>query len=299
MENYIVYLNPNSNLFNYTKRYIDSKHMKYIIINRKEELHNIFYKNIKDGFSNFIICGGDGFVNNFVNVFMKLHPKKRSKIKIGIIPCGKANDLARFLDIETDIKLAFQQIYQERTRKIDLINVNKQYFITGGGLGLSVETVSDVNLFLAKNNMKQFSKKLKDLIYLVFVIKKIFFGYKGIEGVKIDNRYVNTKNLMLIAIQNQPFIGKRFRLAPDADNSDGQFEVCVIEKPNNILSNLIMIYKIIKGKHLKSKKVFQIKEKKMSIILKNIQYYMADGELLCKAKKFNIEIIPQALTFYY
>ena len=104
---------------------------------------------------------------------------------------------------------------------------------------------------------------------------------------------------MLISVQNQSFIGKRFMLAPNADNCDGFFEICIIEKPNNIISNLLMLHKIVRGKHLDSKGVFQYKTKKVLISTKKANHFMADGELLCYSNTFKIEIVPHAIKVYY
>lgn len=294
-KHFTIIVNPKTNFSYKAIKYFDANYIDYITNREKRNLIEILQEKIKSGSLDFIICGGDGFINNFVNAFMELPSEKRLLIKVGIIPCGKANDLARALNVPFNIEDAFKQILKKRTKKIDLIQVNNCYFVTGGGLGLPTETVREINLYLSRKN----SKKLNDLIYLLFVFKKIVFGYKGLREVKINEHNINYKQLMLLSVQNQPFIGRRFRLAPYANNCDGQFEVCIIKKPISIFSNILMIYKIIRGTHLNSENAFQIKGKGICIILKEKQYFMADGELLCRSNKFNIKIVPKALEVYY
>ncbi len=226
-KHFTIIVNPKSNFPYKAIEYFDANSIDYITSREKRNLIEILQEKIKSGCLDFIICGGDGFINNFVNAFMELPSEKRSLIKVGIIPCGKANDLARALNVPFNIEDSFKQIFKKRIKKIDLIQVNNCYFVTGGGLGLPTETVHEVNLYLSRKN----SKKLNDLIYLIFVFKKIVFGYKGLKGVKLNEHNIDYKQLMLLSFLNQSFIGRRFRLAPNANNCDGQFEVCIIKKP--------------------------------------------------------------------
>ncbi|MBU0628444.1 MAG: YegS/Rv2252/BmrU family lipid kinase [Nanoarchaeota archaeon] len=295
----LIIINPKSTLANNVKQFFDVHKIKHIVNYKKENMGNIIKDNLKKGLDSFIICGGDGTVNHFINSYMVLPKKQRDSMKIGFIPCGKANDLSRALNISNDVKSAFNQILKRRIKSIDLIRVNNSYFITGGGLGLPTEIVEDVNRISSTKIGRQLNKRVKDAVYYISVIKKIILGYRGVGPIEIEDHYKGNKRLMLLSVQNQQFIGKRFKLAPDADNSDGLFEVCAIEKPGNIITNLLMIQNIIKGRHLRSANVFEMKGKSLLISTEKLEHFMGDGELLCYANTFKIDIVPHAIKVYY
>jgi len=220
---------------------------------------------------------------------MKLNDKLRKTIKIGIVPCGRANDLARKLQIPFRLDKAYRIIKKKRTKSIDIIQVNSKYFITGGGFGLPAEVIQDVN----KHSKKISNKLLGDLIYYFFVLKKIFIQY---SGVKVRNMY---KKLMFFAICNQDFIGKKFFLTPNSINDDGFFEVCYIPKPKNMISSFLLTQKVINKKHVNLKDYTIKKTKSLKIQLDRKNWFMADGELLELSNEFEFKIIPKAINVYY
>ncbi len=256
--------------------------------NDKELLKNLKSK-IEEGHNSFIICGGDGTVNNFINAYMKLDNKLRKTLKIGILPCGRANDLARKLQIPFRLDVAYEIIKNNRTKPIDIIQVNTKYFITGGGFGLPVEVIQDVN----KHSKKISNKLLRDLIYYISVLKKVFIKYSGVKVKDIKG------NLMFFVIGNQHFIGKRFVLTPNSINDDGFFELCHIRKPKNAISSFLVVQKVIKGKHIDLKDCVTKRTKSLKIRLEQKNWFMADGELLELNDEFEFKIIPKAINVYY
>src|SRR6476661_2047631 len=80
-----------------------------------------------------IIGGGDGTLNAAIEGLID------TKLPLGILPMGTANDLARTLGIPTDLSAACQVIASGKVRLIDLGWVNGQHFFNVASLGLSVE----------------------------------------------------------------------------------------------------------------------------------------------------------------
>ena len=286
-------INPNATLAKKAKTILNQRNIKYVINYSKKNLKNLLNEKIKEGYNNFIIAGGDGTINNFINAYMRFPLGIRTSIKVGFLPCGKTNDLSAAIKMPLDINKALDLLLRGRYIERDIIRVNDCYFITGGALGLPMEVVQDVYEFSNSKFGKIISNSARSLVYYLFVVKKMILGYKGIKNLTYKNHKIS--KLMLAFISNQSFIGKRFILAPDAKNNDGIFEVCFIKKPKNIFFDFYVLHKVINEKHLRMKNITQISTKKIKITTDKKMGFMGDGELLCKSDTFEIQIVPRAV----
>ena len=231
---FIFIINHKSNESSKIAHFLRQNGFHFYSINPLEEMSSFLISKIKGGSFHFVICGGDGTINNFVNSIMKIPKVKRKKVRIGIIPCGRANDLARELELSKNPTRVLKTISKNKIKKIDLIKVNGRYFITGGGVGLPAEVVSTIGN--EDNKMKRLFNLFKSKIYYLAVLKILFFGSKGV--------FFNSKEHMAICVMNQGFIGKKFKISPESKNNDGLFEICFIEKKRGFLANLKVIHKI-------------------------------------------------------
>lgn len=288
MNKEIVIINKNTNGADKAIDFFTNKN-NILFTDENNDLSEALKNKISNGYDSFIICGGDGTINHFINSYMKLTENTRKNLKIGIIPCGRANDLARKLKIPFNINEAYEIIKNNKLKKIDIIQVNEKFFITGGGFGLPAEVIKDVN----KHSKKTSNKLLKDFMYYFSVLKKVFIKYSGAEIKGINQK------LMFFAVCNQNFIGKRFLLSPDSINYDGLFEVCYIPKPRNPISGFLVVQKVIKGKHINENGCINKKVKSLEIELEQKDWFMADGELLDFNDKFKFKIIPKSINIFH
>lgn len=285
-----IILNPEAYGFKKVKKHFDENNIKYYVSYEKDHLIEIVSKKINEGIERFVLCGGDGTINRFINSVMKL-PDKNKTIFIGIIPCGRANDLARYMNIPLEVENALKTLDKNEVKTIDLIRVNNNYLVTGGGIGLPTEIVKDSNRFSYTYAGRLLKNILGNLLYPMITLKKFIFGYEGIEFNSIERN-----KLLGIYVLNQPFIGKRFNLAPDAKNDDGIFEVKIIKIPPSFISNFITLSKGINGKLSELEWVKEKSSKNMSFSITKPSYFMGDGELLVKGNNFRIEIVPKSIN---
>jgi YegS/Rv2252/BmrU family lipid kinase len=245
---------------------------------------------IKNKINLLISSGGDGSINHLINEVMTRKEKLTKKILFAVLPCGKANDLARRLNLPQNFDKALSKILNGKRKKLDLVKVNNKYFITGGGFGLPSEVIEE-------KNRSNFSDYWGDKVYLFEVLKLFLFGYDGIMKIKIGDQIY--ENVMLFSVMNQPFIGKRFFLNPDAKQNDGFFDTCIINKGKNTLSELLMLNKVINKEHKNYSwaKIDRIKD--LEVTFDKERYFMADGELLEYSNKFKFSIVPEAISFRY
>jgi diacylglycerol kinase (ATP) len=80
-----------------------------------------------------ILAGGDGTMNSAVDALVDC------KLPLAILPTGTGNDLARTLDIPTDLEAGAGVIGAGRRHRIDLGCVNGKYFFNAASIGLSAE----------------------------------------------------------------------------------------------------------------------------------------------------------------
>ncbi|MGI8736691.1 MAG: lipid kinase [Candidatus Eremiobacter antarcticus] len=80
-----------------------------------------------------IMGGGDGTLNSALEGLVK------TKLPLGILPLGTANDLAKTLAISTSLSEACEHIVRGHLRRIDIGRVNEKYFFNEAGCGLSAK----------------------------------------------------------------------------------------------------------------------------------------------------------------
>jgi diacylglycerol kinase (ATP) len=245
---------------------------------------------LNNGFKLIISSGGDGTINHLINEMMTRKEDVRKNIFLSVLPCGKANDLARGLGIPKNLDKAIKQILSGRKINPDLIKVNKKYFITGGGFGLPAEVIWEKERsFICRN--------LGDKAYLYAVLKLIIFGYKEVKNLNFSK--INYENIMLFSVMNQEFIGKRFYLTPSANNRDGFLDFCIIKKGKNFIIEFLRLLKVLKKNHLKCDWANFYKRKKLKVSFSKKEYFMADGEILDFSDKFYFSVISNQLTFLH
>jgi len=100
-----------------------------------------------DGIERLIAAGGDGTLHETVNALMPC--KKHSKIpSLGIIPMGTANDFSTSCDLPLSIHEALNFAVTAHTFPVDVIQVNKSYFLNlaSSGFGASVTAATPAEL---------------------------------------------------------------------------------------------------------------------------------------------------------
>lgn len=296
-KNKIILINPKSAGTNKIIDFFNERNINYMVVNNQNSIGHLLKRGIKQGCFDYILCGGDGTINNFIDQYMTLPEDVRSKIAVGFFPAGTANDLSHELKISSDIEKAYKQLMKRKLKKIDIIKVNSSYFITGGGFGVSADIVNDVNLLYAiiENPL---IKNLKKHLYFFSIAKKLFFGFKTIKNPTINGKLIRGRFVGSF-IQNQPKTGRDFVISPNSKNDDGSVEMFLVRGSRNIFTNIHLLYIFSMGKHMNHKRCIRIKFKQLNLKLRWRTYFMGDGEILDCANAFDIRVIPRAIRVYY
>lgn len=216
--------------------------------------------------------GGDGTLNEVLNGIVG------TKNLLGVIPSGSGNDFYKTLS-----KI------DEEYPVIDIGKVNDRYFINIISIGIDAEVANNVSL-MKKRKVPTNQIYNASLIYTFFKYK-----YKDIE-LSIDEKEQKKGKCTILTICNGQVYGGGYKIAPSAKLTDGYFDVYYVEKVNKPqLPSLINMLK--QGIHEKHNKVHKSQATKIKFKCDKDLVCNIDGEIMT-AKKFNVKIIPNAITIY-
>ena len=136
----------------------------------------------------------------------------------------------------------------------------------------------------------------RTLQYKVGVAKHILL-YKPYNFTMKWDKESKKSKLSLVTVCNGSYYGGGFHVNKDGIYNDGLLDAYIITATNRrqLISYLT---KLIKGEHKDSKYVEHVRANNFPIINDEPKDGNLDGERL-KAKKFEMKVIPKALTFYY
>ncbi|MEQ0488472.1 diacylglycerol kinase family protein [Anaerococcus murdochii] len=231
-----------------------------------------------------IICGGDGSLNELVNVAYG------KDMTLGLIPTGTGNDFAKNFDYES---FTLNSLLNFKTKKIDLIKVNDFYSINVTSLGFDTQVLKRAYDYLDKN------PKLGKKAYGLAVLKSL--NKINCENLELKLELVDGSNFeikgnyLISALCNGGFYGSGFNPAPEAKIDDGVLNLLLADKiPFIRFIPLIKKYK--EGRHKESKYINEILVKSGTIRSKNKFIANADGEIF-ETDEIKFQVLPQALNW--
>ncbi len=176
----------------------------------------------------------------------------------------------------------------EKKKKFDLGYCNKadRYFVSVASMGFDAE-VAD------RSNKR--SKRLKGMSYQFAIVETIFkFKPYNLVITADDGTPIEAKR-MLLAIGNGKRYGAGMHICPDADPTDGKFNVTTLRKISRI-SLLRLFPKTYDGKHITHKKIDTYEGKKFFVeSIDKECLYQVDGEILGYLPETFVTV-PNAIT---
>lgn len=260
---------------------------------------------IDEGYTNIIVAGGDGSVNELVNGLIQANTvagkadwDKIRNFRLGIIPMGTGNDLCKTLKISSSLKDLKQLISNNSTTCTD---VGKAQFTDKNGQDSSryFINITDVGMggIIVENLEKESSLLSKSVRYQI-QIAKTFFTYKK-SLVNVFNSSIQYQGkAMNVIVANGKFFGNGLGIAPEADAQDGLLDI-VILGDISIMDYLTHLGKVKKCQKLSHPEVFyhQTDEINITSADKRDLPIDMDGEFVGYAP-LKIINLPQRLHFY-
>lgn len=231
---------------------------------------------VEKGFEMVVSVGGDGTINEIVNGLYEADGNGHTTL--GIVSTGTGSDYVRTLGTPRHYKQACACFLEPRKISVDLgiVEYNndghtkKRLFVNFAGMGFDAEIV--------RRTSQQF-KAMGSMLSYLFGTLSTLVSYRNRDiSVKIDGEETKMK-VCTIIMNNGKYGGGGMFTAPDADLTDGFFDVLTIGDIGKLdfLRSIPMIYK---GTHLAHPKVKMQKAREIEIESTRRMHLQADGELL-------------------
>lgn len=229
-------------------------------------------------FTDLIIIGGDGTINESVNGL-------KYDIPVSILPAGTGDDFIKNVSIGKTLDEQIETAIYGGVKRIDLGQCNDRKFVNGVGIGFDGQIVEDMA-----------SKRVPLLTgYAAYYyhVLRILGGYRERTfKYQIDDQSYQ-KELILLTIGNGTTFGGGFKLMPGAKVDDGLLEICEIGKVSG-LRRFLNVTKLSSGTHGSLKEVHFHKAKSIRIETNNQLFAHIDGEQM-GIPPFEIKVLPDAL----
>jgi len=260
--------------------YIDKKKYDFQIVYTEYAAHavKIVEQYVKDQIDIVIAVGGDGSVNEIVNGL------NGSNVKLGIIPLGSGNGLARFLKIPFQIKSAVDIINAGKYTSVDTVSVNDRLFLSIAGIGFDALVAKKFAKYHKRGFWSYFTIATEE--YRMYRPKKY--------QLTINNEVINRKALMIVFANSDQF-GYNTSIAPHAKIDDGMIDVCIVKKipvyKIFFFIQLLFLKQLYKTNYLEI-----IKTNELWIERKRNKVVNIDGEPVKLTKNLHIKVNHLALN---
>lgn len=222
-------------------------------VGRNGSLDKFILDSIKKGKTDFIIAGGDGSINYFLNRILNLvQPERLKQIKIGAVGIGSSNDFHKPFQSQNILelipyKLNFIEAIKRDVGCIQYENdgkILKKYFLINASLGITAE---GNNFFNHPDFILKYLKKLSTQCAITYTILKNILTYKNFTAKLEVNNESFTANISNVGILKSPFFTGKLRYQSDPLPDNGLFDVHLFESLSKV-KLLKLFYKLSKGK---------------------------------------------------
>ena len=181
---------------------------------------------VEDGFEVLVAAGGDGTVHEVANGVVR-HPEGLARIKLGVLPLGTVNVLARELKVPLDFEAAWRVIRRDYHQWIDLPwmefqmegQTTKRCFPALAGAGMDARACEQVE-WETKKRSGQFA-------YLLAGFQTLREDLPAFT-VKTPEKTVERADLIMFG--NGHMYGGPFDIFPHANLQDGKVDAIVVER---------------------------------------------------------------------
>ncbi len=232
---------------------------------------------VTDGVETLVVVGGDGMVHLAVQAIA------HSGTRLGIVPAGTGNDVARYFDLpRKDTAAATDVVIGGKERTIDLARIGSTYYVTVLAAGFDAIVNERANEMTWPKGQMRYNlatvAELRTLKPISYVVE--------IDGEQL--RFEAT----LVAVGNGPSFGGGLRITEGAVLDDGLLDV-VWFRPMSRRGLLRSYPKLFKGTHVLHPDYRHRHARKITIAAPGITAY-ADGERIGPLP-LTVEVAPLAL----
>lgn len=258
--------------------------------------------------ANLIIVGGDGSMNEAVNAIQNF-----THTRIGLIPCGSANDLAADIGIGSSLEDHVRKMLQGNTvRSIDVGEVIMHSvteplkvpegeephvrFNVSAGIGWDAEICQCVEVSPWKKPLNK--AHLGKLVYIAEAIRTVFGMKPFVSEITADGRTFSYDKTVFLSFMNHRFEGGGFMFGPHASNRDGILDLCAVNDVTP-LKFFLMFPRTYKGKQFETSLAFETRAPGYEIRTSEPVYVHTDGEVQCRSDHVTVRLLNEKLNLLF
>jgi diacylglycerol kinase (ATP) len=235
----------------------------------------------KDAIDCVVVCGGDGTINAAARGLME------TRLPMGILPMGTANDLARTLGIPVELDKAAQVIVDGVTNAIDVGTVNGHPFFNVASMGLSAD--------LARGLTRETKQRWGRLGYAVAAGRVLARARPFTAWIQNKDERVRVKT-MQIAVGNGRHYGGGNVVEESAAIDDGQLDLYSLEL-KSVFQLALMMRSFRQGAHGAWNEVRTKRCVEFDIETRTPRPINTDGELVTQTPA-HFKVHREAVTVY-
>lgn len=207
-----------------------------------------------------VAVGGDGSVNDIVAGLIG------TNTALAIIPKGSGNGMARTLGIPLKEQEAIEVINKGNTIMMDIGYANERPFISNAGVAFDA-LIS-----------KKFAKSVRrGFAIYSWLVTRYMWTYKEWDwDITIDGKKLKEK-AFIISVANGKQFGYNFKIAPDANWTDGLLDIIIIRKFPKLLGG-ILVLRAMNGTITESCYVDHYRGKEITLSHPKLKLMQTDGD---------------------
>jgi diacylglycerol kinase (ATP) len=228
-----------------------------------------------------IIGGGDGTLNAAAEGLVE------AGLPLGILPLGTANDLARTLEIPTDIVEASRVIAAGLTHRIDLGRVSGKHFFNVASMGLSVHVARQLGVDI---------KRRWGVLGYPLTVWRALGRHRSFRAeIRCDGTRARVRTIQ-ISVGNGRYYGGGMTIAADAAIDDGVLDVVSLA-PQGLVELILNLPALRWGRHEGAQRVRHWRCREIEIRTVRSMPVNTDGEVTTRTPA-HIVVVPKALSVY-
>jgi len=253
---------------------------------------------IQDRYGVVVAVGGDGTANEVLNGLMLARQAGiENRAAMGILSVGRGNDFAFGAGVPRDLAAGCLVLAQDHRRTIDVGRVvgglypQGRYF--GNGVGIGFDAVVGFEALKMKR-LHGFPS------YIVAALKTIFLYYHApLVRIEYDGQTI-TQPSLLISIMNGRRMGGGFMMAPQAENDDGLFDLCIASQVSRARI-FTLIPRFMNGTQATQESIRTGRTRRITVTaIEGVLPAHADGETLCtEGRQLAMELLPRQIEMLY
>lgn len=211
-----------------------------VLSTRKGEIEELARDALQHSPEMILVFGGDGTFNEAANGLV------HSTVRVGFIPLGTTNVLAKELNIPETIERAVAHALKVRSRPISLGKVHSagprpHYFVMMAGAGFDADAVKNMNPFL--------KERLGRGAYILSGLGAVLRYDPPLIDVKTG---VGSRQGYAVIVGNGSCYGGKFHVTPDASLFEPRFHVFLLTGKGR--SSLLRTAVRVVGSHVPDKR---------------------------------------------